>query len=157
MKKLFAIDANLLVYAHNTDSRFHKQAATFMERVMNDRDSQGKLSVCLTAQVLMEFIHVITWQRLEKPLSLSEAISIVQDYLDTGILIIHQRETHLQTFLNLLNTISTRKKTFDVALAATLKDNGISGLYTANDFEEFEFLEVINPLDSVMPQNGIIV
>jgi predicted nucleic acid-binding protein len=148
--KLFTIDANLLVYAHNTDSKFHDKAATFMEKVMNDRDSQGKLSVCLTAQVLMEFIHVITWQRLEKPLSLSEAIRVVQDYLDTGILIIHQRETHIQTFLNLLNTVTTRKKIFDVALAATLKDNGISGLYTVNvtDFDEFDFLEVITPLQS---------
>lgn len=44
---------------------------------------------------------------------------------------------------------STRKRVFDVALAATLKDNGIVGLYTANvaDFEGFGFLEVINPLE----------
>ncbi len=95
--RLFAIDANLLVYAHNTDSKFHEKAAAFIEKVMNERDDDGKLSVCLPAQVLMEFIHVITWQRLEKPLSLSEAIRVVQDYLDTGILIIYQRETQIQT------------------------------------------------------------
>jgi predicted nucleic acid-binding protein len=114
---------------------------------MNERDDDGKLSVCLPAQVLMEFIHVITWQRLEKPLSLSEAIRVVQDYIDTDILIIYQRETQIQTFLTLLSRVATRKKMFDVALVATLKDNGISGLYTVNvgDFEEFDFLEVVNP------------
>jgi len=145
---LFAIDTNLLVYAHNTDSKFHEQAAAFIKKVMNQRDDEGKLSVCLPAQVLMEFIHVITWQRLEKPLSLSEAIRVVQDYMDTGILIIYQRETQIQTLLTLLSYLTTRKKMFDVALVATLKDNNISGLYTVNesDFEEFDFLEVINPL-----------
>jgi hypothetical protein len=115
---------------------------------MNERDDEGKLSVCLPAQVLMEFIHVITWQRLEKPLSLSEAIRVVQDYIDTGILIIYQRETQIQTFLTLLSRVATRKKMFDVALVATLKDNGMSGFYTVNvgDFEEFDFLEIVNPL-----------
>jgi len=48
----------------------------------------------------------------------------------------------------LLSSVTTRKKIFDIALVATLKDNGISGIYTANvaDFEEFSFLKVINPL-----------
>jgi hypothetical protein len=42
----------------------------------------------------------------------------------------------------------TRKKIFYVALAATLKDHNITGFYTVNvdDFREFDFLEVINPL-----------
>ena len=147
---MFAIDTNLLVYAHNTDSAFNDQAAAFLERVMNERDDEGRFSVCIPTQVLMEFVHVITWSHLEKPLPLSEAIHVVHDYVDTGITIIHQRETHIQTFLALLGTVTTRKKVFDVALAASLKDNGISGLYTVNvgDFEDFDFLEVINPLQT---------
>jgi len=90
----------------------------------------------------------MTWQRMQKPLSLSEAIRVVQDYVDAGVAIIHQRETHIQTFLELLGSVTARKKVFDVALAATLKDNGVEGLYTANvaDFEGFDFLKVINPL-----------
>ena len=42
----------------------------------------------------------------------------------------------------------TLKKVFDIALAATLKDNDIEGLYTANvsDFKDFSFLKVVNPL-----------
>jgi len=145
---IFALDTNLLVYAHNTASEFNEKAVTFLEKVMNERDDAGNLSVCMPAQVLMEFVHVVTWQRLENPLSLSEAIRVVEDYVETGVTIIYQRETQLQTFLALLSAATTRKKVFDVALAATLKDNGITGLYTVNvaDFEEFAFLEVINPL-----------
>jgi len=40
------------------------------------------------------------------------------------------------------------KKTFDVFLAATLKDNGVENLYTVNtdDFRDFQFLKIVNPL-----------
>ena len=147
---MFAIDTNLLVHAHNTDSSLHTQAAAFITRMMNERDSEGKLSVCLPAQVLAEFVYVVTWQRMPSPLPLTEAVRIAQDYVDTGVKIIHQRETHTQTFLGLLQNVTSRKKVFDVALAATLKDNGISRLYTVNvaDFRGFDFLTVTNPLDT---------
>jgi len=145
---MFAIDTNILVYAHNKDSEFNKKATIFLEKVMNDRDEAGNLSVCIPTQVLMEFINVITRQNLKSPLSLTEAIKIVQDYLDTDIQIINQCDTQIQTFLELLSSVTTRKKVFDVVLAATLKDNDISGLYTLNvdDFEDFDFLKIINPL-----------
>lgn len=145
---MFAIDTNLLVYAHNEDSEFNDKATGFLEKVMNERDGEGNLSVCLPSQVLTEFVNVITRQSLDKSLSLPEAIEVVNDYQKADIKIIYQRETQIQTFLELLRSLTTRKKVFDVALAATLKDNSISGLYTANvdDFKEFDFLEVINPL-----------
>ena len=145
---MFALDTNLLVYTHNTASKFNPAAVAFLEKVLNERDEQGDLSVCLPAQVVQEFVHVVTWQRLEKALSLPEAIQIVEDYLDTGIRIVYPKETQLATFLSLLKVTTTRQKVFDVALAATLKDNEVGGLYTVNvaDFETFDFLEVINPL-----------
>lgn len=147
---MFAIDTNILVYAHNTDSEYNARAIAFLEKILNERDEEGNLAVCLTAQVLMEFIHVITRQKVEKPLSLREAIQVVNDYLEAGIKIIHQRKTQIRTFLDLLSSTTTRKKVFDIALAATLKDNGISGIYTLNvaDFKEFDFLEVVNPFES---------
>ncbi len=73
---------------------------------------------------------------------------MIRDYLETGIKIINQNATQIHTFLDLLSSVATRKKVFDLALVATLKDNDISGLYTVNvaDFKEFDFLNVINPL-----------
>ncbi|NIM16821.1 MAG: PIN domain-containing protein [Candidatus Aminicenantes bacterium] len=147
---MFSIDTNLLVYAHNKNSQYHRKAAAFLEEIMNERDEEGNVSVCLTAQVLMEFVNVITRQSLETPLSISEAIQVINDYLETGIKVVTQRETQIRTFLELLRSATTRKKVFDISLAATLKDHYISGLYTANaaDFEEFDFLEVVNPLET---------
>lgn len=145
---MYALDTNLLVYAHNTASPFHAYSKTFIGDIMNTRDAQGQLAVCIPAQVLMEFLNVITWHRLEAPLPLVEATQIVQDYLDTGVTILYPQPTQLNTLLDLLKSVTTRKKVFDVALAATLKDHGVSGLYTVNikDFEEFKFLDVTNPL-----------
>lgn len=145
---MVALDTNLLVYAHNTGSSLHALAKAFMEKVMNERDAEGQLSICIPAQVLMEFLNVITWRNLEAPLPLADAIQIVQDYLDSGITILYPKSTQLNTLLDLLKSVKTRKKIFDVALVATLKDHGISGLYTVNikDFEEFTFLDAQNPL-----------
>lgn len=146
---MYAIDTNLLVYAHNKDSHLNKEASEFLGYVMNTRDEDGNLAVCIPAQVLTEFVNAITRQNVQKPLSLAEAVEVIKDYIDSGIRIIYQKETQLQTLIELLTSIKTRRKVFDVALVATLKDNGISGLYTVNvgDFEGFGFLEVVNPLD----------
>ncbi len=126
---MYALDTNLLVYAHNTASPFHTQAKAFVEQVMNTRDAEGQLSIC---QILMEFLNVITWHRLETPLPLTDALRIVQDYIDTGVTILSQQPTQLETLIDFLKLVSTRNKIFDVALVATLKNRYISGLYTIN-------------------------
>ncbi len=146
---MHALDTNLLVYAHNATSPYHVQAKAFVEGIMNERDDDGHLLVCIPAQVLMEFLNVITWHRLESPLPLADATQLVQDYLDTGVTVLYPQPTQLNTLLDLLKSVTTRKKVFDVALAATLKDHGVSGFYTVNkrDFEEFQFLDVTDPLE----------
>jgi len=146
---MYALDTNILVYAHNISSPFHQKAKTFVENVVNARDKQGQLTVCVPAQVFMEFLNVITWNRLDTPLPLSDATQIVQDYIDTGIMVLYPKSTQLETLLGLLKSVTSRKKIFDVALAATLKDHGVRGLHTVNtkDFEEFKFLDVKNPLN----------
>lgn len=147
-KGMYAVDTNLLVYAHNVDSVFHKPAKDFIENILNTRDDSGHFQVCIPAQVLVEFINVITWSRLESPLSLPNALRLVKQYRDSGVIILHPKVSQLDTLLALFESVTTRKKVFDIALVATLKDNGINGLYTVNtkDFVDFDFLDVVNPL-----------
>ncbi|MBW4666947.1 MAG: hypothetical protein KME60_05760 [Cyanomargarita calcarea GSE-NOS-MK-12-04C] len=116
---------------------------------MNGQNTDEGITICIPAQVLTEFVSVITWQRLEKPLSLPQATDVIKDYLNSGVRIITQRETYMNNFIDLMEKVTARKKIFDVALAATLKDNEIQGLYTVNvsDFKAFDFLEVVNPLE----------
>lgn len=147
---MFAIDTNILVYAHNLDSPRFQKAAGFIERVIRQSgERNGHHVVGIPLQVCVEFINVITRKTIEQPLSLPEAVEIIRDYAEiVQAPVIFPKPTQLQTFLGLLEITTTRKKIFDVALAATLKDNGVAGLYTVNvdDFQEFDFLQVINPL-----------
>jgi len=145
---MFAIDTNILVYAHNRDSGFHRPAIGFIEKVMNNRDEKGNVDICIPVQVLMEFVNVMTRQSLPRALKLEEAIDIISQYNLSGARIVDHRPSQLKTFIDLLMSVRSRKKVFDIALAATLKDNGIEGLYTANvaDFAPFKFLRVVNPL-----------
>jgi len=146
---VFALDTNILVYAHNLKSSFYPKAMEFVEQVLAEEDVEGKSVVGIPLQVCSEFINVITRQSVEKPLSLLDAIKVIRRYtVSLEISVIKPQPTQLSTFLELLETITSRKKVFDVALAATLKDNGIEGLYTVNvdDFRDFQFLKIVNPL-----------
>lgn len=71
---MYALDTNILVYAHNKDSQFNQKAGAFVERVMNERDENGALNVCIPCQVLTEFIHVVTMRKIPKPITLSEGL-----------------------------------------------------------------------------------
>jgi len=146
---MFALDTNILVHAHNLDSPLCAKAKEFVGRVITQEDSIGNPVVSLPLQVCAEFINVITRRTIGTPLALLDAISVIRDYTELlKIPVIYPRPTQLRTFLELLESTTTRKTVFDVVLAATLKDNGIEGLYTVNvdDFTEFSFLKVVNPL-----------
>lgn len=146
---MFAIDTNLLIYAHNTGSAFHKKASAFVKTIIAERDENGQPVVGVPIQVFAEFLNVITRATIEKPLPVSKAVLVLEKYLNAGVPIIHPQLTQLTTFFELAKSATTRKKIFDIYLAATLKDNQIKGLYTINveDFKDFEFLKIINPLN----------
>jgi hypothetical protein len=145
---MFALDTNILIYAHNEESSFHQKAVAFVKKAIAERDENGRHVVGLAAQVCAEFINVITRQTIEKPLSLADAILVIEKYIKAGTPIIHAQSNQIHTFLELAKSSTTRKKTFDLFLAATLKDNGIERLYTVNvdDFKDFAFLQAVNPL-----------
>ncbi|MBI5198961.1 MAG: PIN domain-containing protein [Nitrospirae bacterium] len=142
---MYAIDTNLLVYAHNISSPFHKKALKFIRKAL-----KGEYDTGIPLQVLFEFVNVITRQSLITPLPILEAIEVIETYLNAeNVTIIYPKISQGKTFIELMRQVSSRKKVFDVVLSATLKDNNIEGLYTVNidDFKEFEFLKVENPLE----------
>lgn len=147
---MFALDTNILVYAHNLASPFHQKAKLFVEQIIGEEDEAGSPVICIPLQVCAEFINVCTRQTIGKPLSIPDAVKEIRRYDEfLNIPILYPNSSQLNTFLTLLESTTTRKKIFDVYLAATLKDHKIEGLYTVNvdDFKEFSFLQVKNPLE----------
>lgn len=140
---LFAIDTNLLVYAHNEDNPYHNNAKNFLIELLKNNPQ----SLCIPYQVFIEFINVLT-KRVAKPLSVQQAILLAEYYQSLDIQIIYPKPTQLTTLLELYKQTPYKNRLFDIAICATLKDNGIQGIYTVNtkDFQDYPFLTVINPL-----------
>jgi predicted nucleic acid-binding protein len=42
---MFAVDTNILVYAHNSGASKHEAAKAFLQKAMNTKNENGKLSV----------------------------------------------------------------------------------------------------------------
>lgn len=141
---LFAIDTNLLVYAHDEDNIYHQRAKEFLTKILKSNPQ----SLCIPYQVFLEFINTLT-RRLATPLSVPQAIMLAEYYQSLNIKIIYPKETQLTTLLEIFKSTPYKNRLFDIAIIATLKDNGIQGIYTVNtkDFADYNFLTVINPLN----------
>lgn len=143
MTKLGLCDTNLLIYAHNQDSKFHQKSKNFL---------LSKLSVsgvCFTPQIFLEAYRNFT-QKIEKPIGISEACHIIKFYLkQPGVKIIYPQQTTLSIVLNLVQKYKIKGAgIFDTFLVATMLDNKIPTLYTHNpkDFKFYKEIKIIDPL-----------
>ncbi len=103
---MFALDTNLLVYAHNSGSTFHAKAAAFIKKIVMERDESGLHVIGITAQAYAEFINVITRHTIEKPLALTEAVAVIEKYFQAGVPVIHAQATQLFNFLKVINPLA---------------------------------------------------
>ena len=145
---IYAIDANILVYASNPGQR-----ETFLKanRFLNEQVLTGKIEACIAYQTFYEFYAIVTdGRRVERPLNPLQAREIIDTYRRArNIRKIHALKSNLQNTLHLLTRYPiSRQEIFDAVLVATLMDNGIGGIITADEegFSRFEFLQVVNPL-----------
>ena len=143
---IYAIDANILVYAYNIDSPLNPRASTFLEQEV----LTGNIRGCLAYQSLYEFYAIITDPgRVEKNVALEKAKEILKTYMKArNIPKIYPRKSNLRNVLDLFSRHKiTKQEIFDAVFVATLLDNGVDGIITRNTkhFDRFEFLTVLNP------------
>ena len=145
VKDSFALlDTNILVYATDAESPFHRRA-----KEIRDCAERGEMKVCLALQVLTEFYSTVTNLKNRAPLSPKEAKEEVERYLESrNFLKICIRTTTIEKMVELAENHKIKgQNIYDVQLVATMLDNGVKEIYTANDkdFKEFEEIEVVNP------------
>lgn len=137
------IDTNVLVYAHNQDSPFHKQSLSLVKGAI-----AGEFRGVLAEQNLLEFYSIVTDQRrIAKPLSPLKAREILEDYLKLPFEIIFpNKET-----IGKLSVLCAKNKikngqVFDAYLAATMLSHQINHIVTANvkDFKSFIEIKAIS-------------
>ena len=141
------VDTNILVYANNEDSPFHIICKALVEKAIS-----SQMRAAIAIQNLIELYAVITDKRkVEHPLSPLKAKEIIDFYKDQEAI---QRITPTsQTFNTVTELIAKHKpkaqSIFDYLLVATMIDNGVYEIYTANSdhFKPFSpTIKTINPL-----------
>jgi predicted nucleic acid-binding protein len=81
---MILLDANLLLFAYDTSSPFHKQAKTWLEGLFSSGEPVG-----LCWYTIQAFMRISTNPRaFQYPLSITEALDIVAEWLEpvTGLL-----------------------------------------------------------------------
>jgi len=138
------VDANVLLYAEDQQSPLH-----VMAREWWDAQLSGASPVCLCWTVLGAFIRIGTNPRVfEHPLSLDQALSRVQSWLDQPCTrIIHPTERHWIVFQKMLiEGQAIANLVTDAHLAALASEHGCELISTDTDFSRFPGIKWKNPL-----------
>jgi uncharacterized protein len=139
------IDANVLVYAVNTDAPQHTDSRLLLEVAL---DPAAALYV--TPQILCEFYSVITnSKRTAAAFTATQALQIISDLLELpGLQVLG---TSAAAAHNLVQLLKRRPVTgagvFDLQIVATMLANDVQRIYTFNvaDFAAFSELTVSTP------------
>lgn len=143
---MILVDANILLYAEDSLSPQHQQA-----RIWWDDQLSKESPVCLCWTVLAAFIRIGSNPRVfEKPLSLEQALSRVQSWLDQPcIRIVRPTENHWSLFQQMLTDgQAVANLVTDAHLAALSIEHGCSLASTDADFARFPKLKWFNPLST---------
>lgn len=144
MEITYLIDTNILVYAYNEDVEFHKKALKILEDALNNR-----INAVITDKSLLEFFAIITdKRRVENPVTINEAIEIINLLVDSNIKILYSSPHIVTKTFELAGKYNIKKQEiFDLNLVAFIIQNKIDTIITANDrhFKNIKEIKVLNP------------
>jgi predicted nucleic acid-binding protein len=141
-----SLDANLLVYAHNTGCAEHGPAFAVLTDLV-----QNPMEWVLADQTLFEFYRCVRHPLiLAKPLSAPEAAARLKTLREqTGCRICQHTNANWPGVIARLEAASfPYRRTFDAVLVETLLGNGVKTFYTHNpkDFVGTGFQKVMDPI-----------
>lgn len=143
--ELVLVDSNILIYATQAEAPQYLAAKT-----VRDQGLTGRISACISPQVLAEFFAVVTNpKRVSAPLTRDEAIAEVKKYHQAKKLVKVYPGTHIvRRMLSLLERYKvTGIHIHDLHLVATMLENGVKNVYTFNtkEFALFSEIETYEP------------
>jgi toxin-antitoxin system PIN domain toxin len=142
---MIAVDTNILVYAHRTDSPFFKQAEKTIIDVVNAGTTWAIPWPCLH-----EFFGIITHPRIYKmPTPRTMALAQIENLVSCPTLeIISETPDHWPVFKKLISVGSIDgPRVHDAKIAAICLENAVSKLLSCDrDFSRFKELKTLNPL-----------
>ena len=141
------LDTNVLLYALAEASPFHRPARALYRQVI-----EGTLQACISPQVLCELLAICTdAHRFHPALSVDQALRECLVFWEARTLkkIFPSSVTFEKATELIRRHRVSRQEVFDAFLAATMLENGVTTIYTANtkDFLPFHELQVVNPFE----------
>ncbi|MEQ1929303.1 MAG: TA system VapC family ribonuclease toxin [Parvularculaceae bacterium] len=141
---MIAVDTNILVHAHRSESPWHTRALDAVAALAESRSIWGIPWPCLH-----EFLSVVTKRVFKTPTPLPVALGNIEAWLASpGHILLSETHQHWVTLKRLVETGRiTGGAIHDARIAAICLDHGVSELLTADrDFSRFPELKTRNPL-----------
>lgn len=142
---MIAVDTNILVYAHRSDSPFHEEAINLLETLCVEKTRWAIPWPCFH-----EFISIATHPRIYDPPSTPRlAFDFLENWIkQPSVFLIGEGGSYLENLKELaLSAKISGPKIHDARIAAICLSHGVSKLYTADrDFSSFPDLRCENPL-----------
>lgn len=138
------VDANILLYAVDEESRFHEAALSWLESALN-----GPRRVGIPWPSLTAFLRIATNPRaLREPLAPEEAWDFVEDWLDApSVWVPVPGRGHREIFGRLVRDLDLRGNLVsDAVLAALCIEHGLQIVSADSDFARFTELTWLNPV-----------
>lgn len=138
-------DVNVLLYAHDETSHFHKAASSWLRRVLAEEE------VFFSWQTITGFIRISTNPRLlAHPFTIEQAVEAVQLWLDLeNTHIVNLRKQEWPVFARILcDGQATGNLVMDGHIAAMAVACGALVASTDRDLTRFPGIRLINPLEA---------
>lgn len=137
-------DANILIYAHDERSPFHKKTKTWWTQALGGTEPVG-----IPWVVVLAFTRIMTHPQIcENPISVSEARGLVLYWLEfPHVRMIQPSENALPRFFDLLEQAGSGGNLSTDALIALHAMEHSARIYSNDrDFDRFPGIQRINPL-----------
>ena len=142
---MIAIDTNILVYAHRTDSQFHPEALACVTQC-----AEGRAAWAIAWPCLHEFFGIVTHARIYKPATTTAlALDQIEAWLESpSLVLLAESHQHWPTLKALLSKARVAGPlVHDARIAALCMQHSVKELWSADrDFGRFAGLRVVNPL-----------
>lgn len=143
---MFVVDTNVLVYAANRDSPFHRPCARLLA---SWREQPG--AWFLTWGIMYEFLRVVTHPRvLSQPWSVERAWGFCGAVLASpGLIVLTETQRHAEVMDVVVREVKGMAGNLlhDGHTAVLMREHGVRRIYTRDtDFFRFPFLEPVDPI-----------
>jgi toxin-antitoxin system PIN domain toxin len=136
-------DVNILLYAYDTGSKFHRPAVAWLESVL------AKDQVFFSWQTLTGFLRIVTSRTiLSSPMPLETAVQIVNEWLEleNTHLVSLDKKTWPLFAKTLIESQASGNLVMDAHIAAAAASCGATIATTDRDFSRFSDVRITDPL-----------